>query len=86
MSDALSKMPGGARQQLTFFTEPVHGGTYHPNGGDYVVFLKDAGGEWYQLFRYDAAAKLGIPPSTFDSKNQAAAKSVVPQPLTFRSC
>jgi hypothetical protein len=61
-------MPGGARQQLTFFTEPVHGGIYRPNGGDYVVFLKGIGGEWYQLFRYDAAAKLGIPPSTFDSK------------------
>jgi hypothetical protein len=25
------------------------------------------GGEWYQLFRHDAA-KFGIPPSTFDSK------------------
>jgi hypothetical protein len=50
----LVAMPGGARQQLTFFTEPVRGGTYHPNGGDYVVFSKDiGGGEWYQLFRYD---------------------------------
>jgi dipeptidyl aminopeptidase/acylaminoacyl peptidase len=50
----LVKMPGGARQQLTFFTEPVYGGSYHPKGADYFVFSKDmGGGEWYQLFRYD---------------------------------
>ena len=50
----LVKFPGGARQQLTFFTEPVYGGSFHPNGGDYFVFQKDVGGgEWYQLFRYD---------------------------------
>jgi hypothetical protein len=29
----LVKMPGGARQQLTFFPEPVHeGGRFHPRG------------------------------------------------------
>jgi Tol biopolymer transport system component len=50
------KMPGGERQQLTFFNEPVYGGRFHPNGDDYIVFSKDvAGGEWYQLFRYDLA-------------------------------
>jgi dipeptidyl aminopeptidase/acylaminoacyl peptidase len=52
----LVKMPGGARQQLTFFNEPVYGGTFHPEGADYMVFAKDVGGgEWYQLFRYDLA-------------------------------
>jgi len=52
----LLKMPGGARQQLTFFNEPVRGGTFHPDGGDYFVFSRDVGGgEWYQLFRYDFA-------------------------------
>jgi dipeptidyl aminopeptidase/acylaminoacyl peptidase len=50
----LVKAPGGARRQLTFFTEPVYGGSFHPNDGDYFVFQKDVGGgEWYQLFRYD---------------------------------
>src|SRR5215469_16446659 len=50
------KMPGGARQQLTFFSEPVYGGSFHPTEGDYLVFRKDVGGgEWYQLFRYDMA-------------------------------
>jgi dipeptidyl aminopeptidase/acylaminoacyl peptidase len=49
-------MPGGARQQLTFFPEPVYGGRYHPNGGDYILLSKDVGGgEWYQLFRYNLA-------------------------------
>jgi dipeptidyl aminopeptidase/acylaminoacyl peptidase len=52
----LVKMPGGERQQLTFFNEPVYGGRFHPNGGDYILFSKDVGGgEWYQIFRYDLA-------------------------------
>src|SRR6202158_58692 len=50
----LVKMPGGERQQLTFFADSVGGGRFHPNGGDYIVFAKDiGGGEWYQLYRYD---------------------------------
>jgi dipeptidyl aminopeptidase/acylaminoacyl peptidase len=52
----LVKFPGGARQQLTFFQEPVHGGTYHPEGADYMLFSKDVGGgEWFQLYRYSLA-------------------------------
>jgi dipeptidyl aminopeptidase/acylaminoacyl peptidase len=48
------KMPGGARQQLTFYPDAVNNGRFHPNGGDYIVFSKDiGGGEWYQLYRYD---------------------------------
>jgi dipeptidyl aminopeptidase/acylaminoacyl peptidase len=48
------KMPGGERQQLTFYPDAVTNGRFHPNGGDYVVFTKDiGGGEWYQLYRYD---------------------------------
>ncbi len=50
----LVKMPGGERQQLTFFADAVGNGTFHPNGGDYIVFSKDVGGgEWFQLYRYD---------------------------------
>jgi dipeptidyl aminopeptidase/acylaminoacyl peptidase len=52
----LVKSPGAAREQLTFFREPVRVGKFHPVGGDYVVFQKDVGGgEWYQLYRYDMA-------------------------------
>ena len=50
----LVAMPGGERQQLTFFTDSVSNGRFHPNGGDYIVFMKDiGGGEWYQLYRYE---------------------------------
>jgi dipeptidyl aminopeptidase/acylaminoacyl peptidase len=50
----LVKMPGGERQQLTFFADAVGNGTFHPNGGEYIVFSKDSGGgEWFQLYRYD---------------------------------
>lgn len=50
----LVKMPAGARQQLTFFNEPVYGGKFQPASGDYIVFQKDiGGGEWYQMYRYD---------------------------------
>src|SRR5467141_4081616 len=52
----LVKMPGGTRQQLTFFADSVGSGRFHPSGGDYILFAKDiGGGEWYQLYRYDMA-------------------------------
>jgi dipeptidyl aminopeptidase/acylaminoacyl peptidase len=52
----LVKMPGGARQQLTFFAEPVREATFQPTTGEYMVFQKDTGGgEWFQLYRYDFA-------------------------------
>jgi len=50
----LVSAPGGARRQLTFYSDAVTNGRFHPNGGDYIVFSKDiGGGEWYQLYRYD---------------------------------
>jgi dipeptidyl aminopeptidase/acylaminoacyl peptidase len=53
----LVKTPGGERRQLTFFTDAVGNGRFHPNGGNYIVFSKDVGGgEWYQLYRYDLAS------------------------------
>ena len=48
------KAPGGARQQVTFFVDALRTGRFHPNGGDYILFMKDSGGgEWFQLYRYD---------------------------------
>ncbi len=48
--------PLAARQQLTFFEEPVVDGQYDPRGGRYVVFSRDVGGnEFAQLYRYDVA-------------------------------
>lgn len=52
----LVQTPGGARQQLTFFPDPVYGGSFQPRNGEYIVFQKDVGGgEWYQFFRYELA-------------------------------
>lgn len=52
----LVKLPSGARRQLTFFPDPVAGGSFQPETGNYIVFTQDAGGgEFYQLYRYDLA-------------------------------
>ncbi len=50
------RMPGGARRQLTFFSEPVGSATWEPKAGKYFVFSRDRGGdEFIQLYRYDIA-------------------------------
>ncbi len=47
--------PGGARQQITFFDEPV-GGLQRQPGGSKMVFTMDAGGsEFSQIFLLDSA-------------------------------
>jgi len=47
--------PGGARQQITFFDEPVGGLQRQPNGSK-MVFTMDAGGsEFAQIFLLDPA-------------------------------
>jgi len=52
----LVTQPGGARTQLTFFTDRVDGGSFEPTKGDYFVFSKGAGGnEFNQNYRYDFA-------------------------------
>src|SRR5271170_3816943 len=52
----LVKMPGGAREQLTFFPDRVLSAEFEPLTGASFVFSKDiGGGEWYQLYRYDMA-------------------------------
>jgi len=49
-------MPGGARTQLTFFTDRVADASYQPEKGNYFLFRKDVGGgEWYQIYRFDVA-------------------------------
>lgn len=48
-------MPGGARHQLTFFTEPVGGAAINPNPEHAMILLtRDEGGsELYQIFAMD---------------------------------
>ena len=46
-------MPGGARQQITFYNEPIGGVSRQP-GGSNVIFTRDAGGsEFAQIFLLD---------------------------------
>jgi dipeptidyl aminopeptidase/acylaminoacyl peptidase len=47
--------PGGARRQISFFAEPVGGGTICPDPQNNVfLFTKDVGGgEFYQVFQYN---------------------------------
>jgi dipeptidyl aminopeptidase/acylaminoacyl peptidase len=48
--------PLGMRRQLTFFEEPIGGGSYDPRDGAFFIFAKDTGGdEFRQLYRYDFA-------------------------------
>ena len=50
-------MPMGARQQLTYFEEPI-GGAQAIAGTDLTLFSKDRGGdEWFQLFATDFKGK-----------------------------
>jgi dipeptidyl aminopeptidase/acylaminoacyl peptidase len=50
----LVRFPGGARKQLTFFAEPVAGGSFQPTDGRFIVFAQDKGGsEFHQLYRFD---------------------------------
>lgn len=49
-------MPGGARSQMTFFGDRVVDASYQPHKGEYFLFRKDVGGgEWFQIFRFDAS-------------------------------
>src|SRR5664279_2867531 len=50
-------MPGGARTQITFYSDRVTDASYQPHKGDYFLFRKDVGGgEWYQIFRFEVAS------------------------------
>lgn len=51
----LVSKPGGARKQVTFFNEPVGGGSFCPNPDYYgFMFTKDVGGnEFRQLYWFD---------------------------------
>lgn len=53
----LVRNPGGEREQLTFFPDPVREAIFDPTRDDSLVFVKDiGGGEWYQFYRFDIAS------------------------------
>ncbi|MBM3879907.1 MAG: S9 family peptidase [Verrucomicrobia bacterium] len=65
--------PGGARQQLTFLSEPVAGGGYRPGTGEFLVFSQDTGGgEFYQLYRYGLEDGRAVLLTDGKSRNTAA--------------
>jgi dipeptidyl aminopeptidase/acylaminoacyl peptidase len=65
--------PGGARRQVTFFTEPVNEATYHPKEGDYLLLQKDVGGgEWFQYFRLDTRSGVSTLLTDGKSRNTSA--------------
>ena len=48
------KMPGGARKQITFFSDRVLGGGFRPHDPNTIFFVKDiGGGEFFQFYRFD---------------------------------
>ena len=63
--------PLGARRQLTFFDEPVNGGSWSPTGARKgIIYTRDAGGdENYQLEYLDPAA--GAPVRLTDGRGRA---------------
>ncbi|HEY5666737.1 MAG TPA: prolyl oligopeptidase family serine peptidase [Gammaproteobacteria bacterium] len=64
-------MPGGARQQLTFFAEPVYSVSRRP-GGDELIFTRDAGGnEFSQVFLMDPETGDATMLSDGESRNGA---------------
>ena len=48
------KMPGGARKQITFFSEGVAGALFRPQDANTILLTHDVGGnEFFQIYRYD---------------------------------
>jgi hypothetical protein len=77
----LVKMPGGERQQRTFYPETLANARFHPNGGDYIVFMKDiGGGEWFQLYRYDVDNGQVTLLTDGESRNLMGPKAFPPRP------
>ncbi|MEO6506843.1 MAG: S9 family peptidase, partial [Chthoniobacterales bacterium] len=52
----LVTQPGGARTQLTFFSDRINDASFDPKAGAFFLFSKSAGGnEFNQNYRYDFA-------------------------------
>ena len=82
----LVKLPGGARKQITFFSEPVAGGSFQPTTGDYLVFAQDnGGGEFFQLYRFDLANAQVTLLTDGKSRNTGGAWSTSGRQLAYTS-
>jgi dipeptidyl aminopeptidase/acylaminoacyl peptidase len=66
------KFPGGARTQLTFFSDEIVGGTFRPKTGNCFVFRKDTDGDqFYQINRYDISTGDVTPLTVGHFRNEA---------------
>lgn len=65
--------PGGAREQLTFFSEPVPGALASPDADrPGFLYLRDAGGsEFWQLYFFDLPSGRSVMLSDGSSRNSA---------------
>lgn len=48
--------PGGARRQLTFFSEPTRGATLRPGRTEFTFRMDRGGSEFFQLYLFDIAS------------------------------
>lgn len=80
------KFPGGARTQLTFFSDYVSGGTYQPKKGDCFIYSKDTDGdEFNQIYRYDIATGNSTLLTDGKSRNESPAWSNSGERLIYGS-
>ena len=78
--------PGGARTQLTFFEDPVYGGTYEPRDGRYFLFERAEGGnEFTQLYRFDANGRITLLTDGRRSQNGGVVWSTVGDRIAYGS-
>ena len=64
-------MPGGARNQITFYREPVSGVIRRPGSAE-LFFMRDAGGnEFAQVFEFDPATGEATMLTDGESRNDA---------------
>ena len=78
--------PGGARTQLTFFTDTVRGAAYPPKNGSWFVFSKDSGGnESSQYYRYDFATGAITLLTDGKSRNSSAVWSNLGDRMVYSS-
>ena len=78
-------MPGGARQQITFYNEPIGAVSRQP-GGSRLTFTRDAGGsEFTQIFLLDPAAGSTLMLTDGESRNGATVWDRQGRRIAFQS-
>ncbi len=78
--------PGGARKQITFYTEPIGGTSVSPGGFPGFVFSKDTGGnENYHLYSFNESNGGVIALTKGESRNEGPVWSKDGSKIAFRS-